>query len=180
MTRFERRAFAPAFSTFRNVEINVLTLHAIHIFFVNLAMARLATRRTRSPESDDSEESRPQTPMSTAPNDRKRVRRSRGDDSEEPEQSQIGLTQTQQDPEDVKPTILRGRDAKGFQPGAIVRIKLTNFVTYTSAQFFPGPSLNMVIGPNGTGKSTLVCAICMGLGWGTQVSSRSQASSMIY
>lgn len=55
------------------------------------------------------------------------------------------------------------------QPGSIVRVKLTNFVTYTEAEFKPGPSLNMVIGPNGTGKSTLVCAICLGLGWGTQV-----------
>lgn len=68
------------------------------------------------------------------------------------------------------------RDAPGsaddeFQPGAIVRIKLKDFVTYTSAEFFPGPKLNMVIGPNGTGKSTLVCAICLGLGWGPQVSS---------
>ncbi|KAF2708330.1 P-loop containing nucleoside triphosphate hydrolase protein [Pleomassaria siparia CBS 279.74] len=54
------------------------------------------------------------------------------------------------------------------QPGAIVRVKLTNFVTYTAAEFHPGPSLNMVIGPNGTGKSTLVCAICLGLGWGTR------------
>lgn len=26
--------------------------------------------------------------------------------------------------------------------------------------------MNMIIGPNGTGKSTLVCAICLGLGWG--------------
>ncbi|OCK79756.1 structural maintenance of chromosome complex subunit SmcA [Lepidopterella palustris CBS 459.81] len=51
------------------------------------------------------------------------------------------------------------------QPGSIVRVKLTNFVTYTAAEFFPGPSLNMIIGPNGTGKSTLVCAICLGLGW---------------
>lgn len=57
----------------------------------------------------------------------------------------------------------------GYKPGAIVRIKVTNFVTYTSAEFFPGPKLNMVIGPNGTGKSTLVCAICLGLGWGPQV-----------
>ena len=55
------------------------------------------------------------------------------------------------------------------QPGAIVRVKLSNFVTYTAVEFFPGPSLNMVIGPNGTGKSTLVCAICIGLGWGPQV-----------
>ncbi|KNG86566.1 structural maintenance of chromosomes 5 smc5 [Aspergillus nomiae NRRL 13137] len=54
----------------------------------------------------------------------------------------------------------------GYKPGAIVRIKVTDFVTYTSAEFFPGPKLNMVIGPNGTGKSTLVCAICLGLGWG--------------
>ncbi|KAL1623658.1 Structural maintenance of chromosomes protein 5 [Neofusicoccum ribis] len=54
------------------------------------------------------------------------------------------------------------------QPGSIVRVKLTNFVTYTSAEFQLGPSLNMIIGPNGTGKSTLVCAICLGLGWGPQ------------
>ena len=56
------------------------------------------------------------------------------------------------------------------QPGSLVRVKLTNFVTYTSAEFHLGPSLNMIIGPNGTGKSTLVCAICLGLGWGPQVS----------
>jgi hypothetical protein len=56
-----------------------------------------------------------------------------------------------------------------YQPGSIVRVKLANFVTYTAVEFFPGPSLNMVIGPNGTGKSTLVCAICLGLGWGPQV-----------
>ncbi|KAL8871981.1 MAG: hypothetical protein Q9174_002305, partial [Haloplaca sp. 1 TL-2023] len=54
------------------------------------------------------------------------------------------------------------------QKGSIVRVKLVNFVTYTAAEFLPGPSLNMVIGPNGTGKSTLVCAICLGLGWGPQ------------
>lgn len=58
---------------------------------------------------------------------------------------------------------------KKHQPGAIVRVKLANFVTYTAVEFLPGPSLNMVIGPNGTGKSTLVCAICLGLGWGAQV-----------
>lgn len=56
-----------------------------------------------------------------------------------------------------------------YQPGSIVRVRLQNFVTYTSAEFFPGPNLNMIIGPNGTGKSTLVCAICLGLGWGPQV-----------
>ncbi|EFQ97189.1 chromosomes protein 5 structural maintenance [Nannizzia gypsea CBS 118893] len=61
-----------------------------------------------------------------------------------------------------------GAGGKGLEhlPGSIVRVKLTNFVTYTSAECHPGPRLNMVIGPNGTGKSTFVCAICLGLGWG--------------
>ncbi|KAI8853369.1 hypothetical protein BC829DRAFT_413866 [Chytridium lagenaria] len=48
--------------------------------------------------------------------------------------------------------------------GAIVRIRLENFVTYSSVEFRPGPHLNMVLGPNGTGKSTIVCAIALGLG----------------
>jgi hypothetical protein len=56
-------------------------------------------------------------------------------------------------------------DDQEYQAGSIVRIKLINFVTYTSAEIRPGPSLNMIIGPNGTGKSTIVCAICLGLGW---------------
>ncbi|KAL8688902.1 MAG: hypothetical protein Q9218_005299, partial [Villophora microphyllina] len=60
------------------------------------------------------------------------------------------------------------RSKSKHQPGSIVRVKLANFVTYTAVEFLPGPSLNMVIGPNGTGKSTLVCAICLGLGWGPQ------------
>jgi len=45
-----------------------------------------------------------------------------------------------------------GLDESGYQPGAIIRVSLTNFVTYERADFYPGPSLNMVIGPNGTGK----------------------------
>jgi chromosome segregation ATPase len=53
----------------------------------------------------------------------------------------------------------------GFQPGAIVRVTVENFVTYEKAEFLPGPHLNMVVGPNGTGKSSLVCAICLGLGY---------------
>ncbi|KHN98811.1 structural maintenance of chromosomes 5 smc5 [Metarhizium album ARSEF 1941] len=58
-----------------------------------------------------------------------------------------------------------GDTMQDFQPGAIVRVTVQNFVTYEKADFFPGPHLNMVIGPNGTGKSSLVCAICLGLGY---------------
>jgi len=69
-----------------------------------------------------------------------------------------------------QPETLHARPSRRkHQPGSIFRVKLENFVTYTAVEFSPGPSLNMVIGPNGTGKSTLVCAICLGLGWGAQV-----------
>jgi hypothetical protein len=61
-----------------------------------------------------------------------------------------------------------------YQAGAIVRVKVTNFVTYEEAEFYPGPNLNMVIGPNGTGKSSLVCAICLGLGYGPSHLGRAQ------
>jgi chromosome segregation ATPase len=42
---------------------------------------------------------------------------------------------------------------------------LLNFVarTYSKVEILPEPGLNVVIGPNGTGKSTIVCGICLGL-----------------
>ncbi|KAI0044470.1 P-loop containing nucleoside triphosphate hydrolase protein [Auriscalpium vulgare] len=55
------------------------------------------------------------------------------------------------------------RDLDGYNPGSIVRVKLHNFVTYDQVEFRPGPHLNMIIGPNGTGKSTIACAIALGL-----------------
>jgi recombinational DNA repair ATPase RecF len=51
---------------------------------------------------------------------------------------------------------------------------MKNFVTYSSAEFKCGPNLNMIIGPNGTGKSSLVCAICLGLGFQTSHLGRSK------
>ncbi|KAK4550880.1 hypothetical protein LTR36_000460 [Oleoguttula mirabilis] len=68
----------------------------------------------------------------------------------------------------------RAKEPGKYQPGSIVRVKLTNFVTYTRAEFHPGPNLNMIIGPNGTGKSTLVCAICLGLGSPTSLLGRAK------
>ncbi|KAI9286759.1 P-loop containing nucleoside triphosphate hydrolase protein [Umbelopsis sp. AD052] len=65
-------------------------------------------------------------------------------------------------------------DGSGYVNGSIVRIALTNFVTYDWCEFFPGPQLNMIIGPNGTGKSTIVCAIALGLGGSTTVLGRAR------
>ncbi|KAL7409255.1 P-loop containing nucleoside triphosphate hydrolase protein [Mrakia frigida] len=64
----------------------------------------------------------------------------------------------------------RGED--GYLPGAVVRVAFRNFLTYDWAEFFPGPHLNMIIGPNGTGKSTIVCGIAIGLGWSPKVLGR--------
>ncbi|XP_042143029.1 structural maintenance of chromosomes protein 5 [Ixodes scapularis] len=50
-----------------------------------------------------------------------------------------------------------------YSKGSIVRIKLKDFMTYTFVELRPGPSLNVVVGTNGSGKSSLVCAICLGL-----------------
>jgi len=57
-----------------------------------------------------------------------------------------------------------------------MRVLLKNFVTYASAEFFPGPNMNLVIGPNGSGKSTIVCAICLGLGYSPTVLGRATAA----
>ncbi|KAK2600911.1 hypothetical protein N8I77_010409 [Diaporthe amygdali] len=65
-----------------------------------------------------------------------------------------------------------GTPASQFATGSIVRVKVENFVIYEKAEFLPGPNLNMVIGPNGTGKSSLVCAICLGLGYPASVLGR--------
>ena len=60
-----------------------------------------------------------------------------------------------------------------YVPGSIVRVKLENFVTYDHVEFRPGPHLNMIIGPNGTGKSSIACAIALGLNWPPSVCIRS-------
>jgi len=143
-------------------------------------MAPRSSRRSRALDSDD-EDSRPNTPSSTAPNDSKRQRRfetlsksSDDDDDASPSGTTIPATQPVSTLRKPQTNNIRVNgitpSSGGHQPGAIVRVKLINFVTYASAEFFPGSNLNMVIGPNGTGKSTLVCAICLGLGWPPSVS----------
>ncbi|TDL30065.1 P-loop containing nucleoside triphosphate hydrolase protein [Rickenella mellea] len=76
-----------------------------------------------------------------------------------------------QEPPRPRPVTLP-RDTDGYVPGSIVRIKLHNFVTYDDVEFRPGPYLNMVLGPNGTGKSSIACAICLGLNFPPSVLGR--------
>ena len=55
-------------------------------------------------------------------------------------------------------------NSSGIEKGIITYIYLENFVTYNKVAVKPGRNLNVIIGPNGTGKSTIVCAIVLGLG----------------
>jgi hypothetical protein len=42
-------------------------------------------------------------------------------------------------------------DKLGYKTGSILRVKMLNFLTYDEAEVFPGPRLNVLLGPNGTG-----------------------------
>nr|XP_054756327.1 structural maintenance of chromosomes protein 5-like [Lytechinus pictus] len=63
---------------------------------------------------------------------------------------------------------------EGYMEGSIIRIKMKNFVTYDCCEVYPGPHLNMIMGPNGTGKSTIVCAMCLGLNGNTNLLGRAK------
>ena len=130
-------------------------------------MPSAVTPQRRSREDDSEDESDENSARSLSSNKRVRLSTNR---TSIPQKSQLLNGSLSQPDGALKTEVLRSRKTQmDHQPGSIVRVKLVNFVTYTAAEFFPGPSLNMVIGPNGTGKSTLVCAICLGLGWGAQV-----------
>lgn len=62
----------------------------------------------------------------------------------------------------------RGDD--DYMPGSITKIELCNFMTFSKLTCKPCSRLNLVVGPNGTGKSSIVCAIALGLGGEPQVS----------
>ncbi|KAM8983398.1 structural maintenance of chromosomes protein 5 [Ara ararauna] len=55
------------------------------------------------------------------------------------------------------------KECHRFVEGSIVRIFMENFLTYDTCEVHPGPNLNLIVGANGTGKSSIVCAICLGL-----------------
>ncbi|KAJ2324278.1 Structural maintenance of chromosomes protein 5, partial [Coemansia sp. RSA 2681] len=65
-------------------------------------------------------------------------------------------------------------NGNAYRPGSIMHISLTNFITYDRIEVQPGPHMNMIIGPNGTGKSSIVCAIALGLGENTSVMKRAK------
>ncbi|KAI1487306.1 P-loop containing nucleoside triphosphate hydrolase protein [Biscogniauxia mediterranea] len=121
--------------------------------------------RARFEEDDDDDDEQEPSPASDSSKP-KRQRRAVNDDMSDEEDSSSDNTPRARRSKGL-PSIngLNSSAAGEFQPGAIVRVMVRNFVTYEQAEFLPGPNLNLVIGPNGTGKSSLVCAICLGLGY---------------
>lgn len=61
-----------------------------------------------------------------------------------------------------------------FREGSIIKVVLHNFMTYDDCSFEPGPGLNLVLGPNGTGKSSIVSALCVGLAGNPKVGHTSE------
>jgi len=144
-------------------------------------MPMAVTPRRRSREELESDEDDSASPTMIPPsqpdfNGSKRARLTNGNAT--PSLNGTPLTNDYHSQSDLlqRETLRSRGPPRQHQPGSIVRVTLANFVTYAAVDFYPGPSLNMVIGPNGTGKSTLVCAICLGLGWGPQVGSTTSAN----
>ncbi|KAJ1374002.1 hypothetical protein KIN20_036584 [Parelaphostrongylus tenuis] len=61
-----------------------------------------------------------------------------------------------------------------FPDGSITRIIYHNFLTFDDVESRPGPNLNVIIGANGTGKSTVICGICLAVGGNPKVLGRSE------
>ena len=51
-----------------------------------------------------------------------------------------------------------------FSHGCIVKLRVQNFMHYSDQTIEPLPGFNVIIGHNGSGKSALINAICIGLG----------------
>ncbi|KAJ3780522.1 hypothetical protein GGU10DRAFT_391209 [Lentinula aff. detonsa] len=119
-------------------------------------------------EGDADEEEEDDEEGSGSPKGRKRARVNTDGDSRS-SQFQDG---------DILRSITLPRDpSDGFIPGSIVRIQLRNFLTYDYVEFQTGPYLNMIIGPNGTGKSSIACAIALGLNFSPKVLGRAEQIS---
>ncbi|KAF8211899.1 hypothetical protein K438DRAFT_1957699 [Mycena galopus ATCC 62051] len=126
--------------------------------------------KARQEQEEEQEEAREE---GMSPKGAKRARANEAGDAVPNEEDDHGGGEGTDAPPPPRRVKTLPRDTDGFIPGSITRIQLRNFVTYDSVEFRPGPYLNMILGPNGTGKSSIACAICIGLNWPPKILGRS-------
>ena len=51
-----------------------------------------------------------------------------------------------------------------FARGSIKFLRMRNFMIHSDAVIYPSCNTNFIIGLNGSGKSSIVCAMCLTLG----------------
>ncbi|CAL8094894.1 unnamed protein product [Orchesella dallaii] len=59
--------------------------------------------------------------------------------------------------------LIRSQPAYAGCKGSVVRVRVTDFMTCHSAELRAGAHVNLILGSQGIDKSTIVCAICLGL-----------------
>uniref|UniRef100_A0A6B2KWP9 Structural maintenance of chromosomes protein 5 n=1 Tax=Arcella intermedia TaxID=1963864 RepID=A0A6B2KWP9_9EUKA len=64
--------------------------------------------------------------------------------------------------------------SSAYKEGSIVKLTLTDFITYDHVVVTPGPRLNVLIGPNGTGKSSIACALALIFGVSPKILDRAK------
>lgn len=72
-------------------------------------------------------------------------------------------------PEKIKTKVFGDVQGSGLY---LKHASFTSGRTYDYTEVSPGPNLNMIVGANGTGKSSIVCAICLVLAGKTAVLGR--------
>ncbi|CAD6196992.1 unnamed protein product [Caenorhabditis auriculariae] len=82
---------------------------------------------------------------------------------------------SQEDPGGTSTQTSRKEDLPSdFPDGSILQVKLHNFLTYENVICRTTKNLNLIIGYNGSGKSSLICGICLALGGSPKLLGRSE------
>ncbi|ODO01361.1 hypothetical protein I350_06180 [Cryptococcus amylolentus CBS 6273] len=145
---------------------------------INASASSSRNKRTRAPASDDEDSAttrkRRQTQRAVDDDEEQEEGENEEDEyyrrMEEQDVEAEGQAYAEQGDSSFKVKYDRGED--GYVAGSVVRIKATNFMTYDHVEFRPGPHLNMILGPNGTGKSSIAASIAIGLGFPPKVMGR--------
>lgn len=128
-------------------------------------MSSRRRRRTIENEPDDDQEEEPEQVVSQVTKQEEGEQEDEVEDLDDVKSSREYIEEENNDADEgPEEDQTHSQEVGVFRSGSIRRIKLENFLTYDAVEFEPGPRMNMVVGANGTGKSSILNAICLGLG----------------